>query len=73
MITYAYLHTAMVTALDDAVGKIVTSLKKNKMYKNTFIVFTADVSTIFFQLMYLNTYIFYKFLPNILANHGSFV
>ena len=48
MITYAYLHTAMVTALDDAVGKIVTSLKKNKMYKNTFIVFTADVSTIFF-------------------------
>ena len=35
----------MVTALDDAVGKIVTSLKKNKMYKNTFIVFTADLST----------------------------
>ena len=34
----------MVTALDDAVGKVVTSLKKNKMYKNTFIVFTADVS-----------------------------
>ena len=35
----------MVTALDDAVGKIVTSLKKNKMYKNTFIMFTADVSS----------------------------
>ena len=38
---------AMVTALDDAVGKIVTSLKKNKMYKNTFIMFTADVSSYF--------------------------
>ena len=42
----------MVTALDDAVGKIVTSLKKNKIYKNNFIMFTAGVSFSFLKVAY---------------------
>ncbi len=33
----------MVSALDDAVGKIVNALKQTGLYDNTLIVFTADV------------------------------
>ena len=35
---------AKVSALDDAVGKIISSLKLNGLYKNSIILFTADVS-----------------------------
>ena len=34
----------MVTALDEATGRVISSLKKNGLYKNTIIVFSADVS-----------------------------
>ena len=33
----------MVTAMDDAVGQVVESLKQNNLFDNTIIVFTADV------------------------------
>ena len=36
------LLSAMVSALDDAVGSIVQSLKDKKMYSNSIIVFTTD-------------------------------
>ena len=35
---------AMVTALDDAVGKIIKKLKKNGLFENTLIFFSSDVS-----------------------------
>ena len=35
---------AMVTALDEAVGKIVKKLKMEGLFKNTFFFFTSDVS-----------------------------
>ena len=37
------LDLAKVSALDDAVGKIISSLKLNGLYKNSIILFTADV------------------------------
>lgn len=37
-------YLALVTALDDLVGKTVRSLKMAKLYDNTIIVFTSDVS-----------------------------
>lgn len=36
------LLSAMVSALDDAVGSIVQNLKDKKMYSNSIIVFTTD-------------------------------
>ena len=35
---------AMVTALDDAVGKIVKKLHERGLFENTLFVFTSDVS-----------------------------
>ena len=35
---------AMVTALDDNVGKIVQHLKKRDLFDNTIFLFTSDVS-----------------------------
>ena len=35
------VYSAMVSALDDAVGEIVISLKKNGLYDNTVIVFSS--------------------------------
>lgn len=37
--------SALVTALDDAVGDIVQALKKKDIYNNTVIIFTTDVNT----------------------------
>ena len=37
-------HVGMVTALDEATGRVISSLKKNGLYKNTIIVFSSDVS-----------------------------
>jgi arylsulfatase A-like enzyme len=34
----------MVTAMDEAVGRVVTSLKETGHYDNSVIVFTTDVS-----------------------------
>lgn len=34
----------MVTAMDEAVGKIVDSLKVNGYWENTLLIFTTDVS-----------------------------
>ncbi|CAL1539631.1 unnamed protein product [Lymnaea stagnalis] len=34
--------SAMVTAMDDAVGRVVTALKKRHLYENTLIFFTSD-------------------------------
>lgn len=33
----------MVTALDDAIGNVTDSLKRNGMLKDTLIIFTTDV------------------------------
>jgi len=35
----------MVAAADEAVGDIMTALKKRNMHKNTLIIFLSDVST----------------------------
>lgn len=37
-------YLGMVTALDDAVGEIITALKDTGHYNNSVIVFTTDVS-----------------------------
>lgn len=34
--------SGMVTAMDDAIGKVIESLKRNGMFNNTLIIFTAD-------------------------------
>ena len=39
-----YVFKGMVTALDEAIGRVISSLKKNGLYKNTIIVFSSDVS-----------------------------
>ena len=36
----------MISAFDEAVGKIVDSLKEQNLYWNTFFVFTSDVSVL---------------------------
>ena len=41
---FKLFFSAMVSALDSAVGDIVASLKTFNMYDNSIIVFTADVS-----------------------------
>ena len=38
-----YIYIGMVTAMDDAVGKVVEALKESGAYENTIIVFTSDV------------------------------
>ncbi len=35
-------YYGMVTCLDDMVGEIITELKRNGMYENTYIIFTSD-------------------------------
>lgn len=35
----------MVTAMDDAIGNIINTLKQTGMYNETLIIFTSDVST----------------------------
>ena len=42
---------AMVTALDDNVGKIVQHLKKRDLFDNTIFLFTSDVSS-FYNYLY---------------------
>ena len=37
-----YFYSAMVSSLDDAVGRVVESLKATQQYHNTIIVFTTD-------------------------------
>ena len=41
---------AMVTALDDNVGKIVQHLKKRDLFDNTIFLFTSDVSSFYNHL-----------------------
>ena len=36
------VYAAMVTSLDESVGKVVHALKKKKIYDNTIIVFATD-------------------------------
>ena len=63
----------MVTALDDVVGNITRSLKDQKMYKNTIIIFSSDNGGIkqnkegnwplkghYIQLILTDTWTFYK-------------
>ena len=47
---------AMVTALDEAIGKIVKKLKKEGLFKNTFFLFTSDVSKTLFTAAEKNRY-----------------
>ena len=35
--------TGMVTAMDDAIGNVTDSLKRNGMFEDTLIIFTSDV------------------------------
>ena len=59
---YWIFFLAKVSALDEAVGKIVSSLKLNGLYKNSIILFSADVSTIpFFSQNW-------KMFTNIISN-----
>ena len=43
----------MVTAMDDAIGNVTESLKRNGMFENTLIIFTADVRPLFLLLLEL--------------------
>ena len=43
----------MVSAMDEAVGNVTRALKEAGMFKNTIIIFTADVSSIKKKLMTL--------------------
>ena len=45
--------TGMVTAMDDAIGNVTESLKRNGMFENTLIIFTADVRPLFLLLLEL--------------------
>ena len=38
------IFPAMVSAVDDAVGNVITALKRRNMFKNTIVVFLSDVS-----------------------------
>ena len=40
----------MVTAMDDAVGMVIDSLKDNNMLDNTVVVFSSDVSKHLFHM-----------------------
>jgi len=39
---YKRVHAAMVSSLDDSVGAVVATLKKDGLYENTFVVFLSD-------------------------------
>lgn len=39
----AYSFVAMMSSLDDLVGKVVQDLKDTNMYENTIILFSSDV------------------------------
>lgn len=45
--------TGMVTALDEAVGRVVAALKETGHYDNSIIVFTTDVCTVVIQVFSL--------------------
>ena len=45
LISTLFNFLGMVTALDEGIGRVISSLKKNGLYKNTIIVFSADVSS----------------------------
>ncbi len=46
LISYTMYLTAMVTAMDDAVGSIVQKLQESGLYEETIILFASDVSTV---------------------------
>ena len=39
---YKRVHAAMVSALDDSVGDVITTLKKDGLYQNTLVIFLSD-------------------------------
>lgn len=43
------VYSAMMTAMDDAIGTVVTSLKEKGMYDNTLVVFSTGEYEFFFR------------------------
>ena len=41
---YLYVVSGMITAMDEAVGKVAKALIKRGMFDNTLIIFISDVS-----------------------------
>ena len=55
-----FSQLAKVSAMDNAVGKIIESLRENGLYENSIIVFTSDVSNHFLlQISLLITFLFF--------------